>query len=285
MAGNELVVLNQDQLQKGGIGIDFNNPLFRLKPSTLGIVQKNTTIEGAIPGKLRVSDTNDQFDEVTAVLLAMPTEQRQYHIGDKDQLNRIPENLVCFSRDMRQPDPKSKIPQAINCANCSRNSWDQWREYKENNNGNTNKALIPPCDSSYYLVILDTKYQLPLQMFIRSKARDTFEAGMQNLARVIAMGKAQGRSPNLFDVSFKIRTKTITTGKFVSFVPTFTEFKFITDEEREHFGALYLNYVASKNTREQEQILAEAEDEVSTAQGTIDSQAVEAEYVDGEIVI
>ena len=282
----ELTVINtQVDLQKGGVGIDFSNPLFNLKPATLGIVQKNTTIEGAIAGKLRISDTGDQFDSITAVLLQMPNEQRQYHIGNPGELNRIPENLVCYSRDMIQPDVKSKIPQAINCASCPRSDWAPWREYKEKNNGQSNKALIPPCDSSYYLAILDTAYQLPLQMLIRSKARDPFEAGMQNLARVIAMAKAQGKSPNIFDVSFEIGTKVITTGKFSSYVPTFTNFKYVTEEQRAAFGAVYLQYIASKNRKQE---TAATDDAGTTATNEkIDSSVVEGEYVgdDQEITI
>lgn len=278
------VINNKVNLQQGGVGIDFSNKLFALKPATLGIVQKNTTIEGAVTGNLRISDTGDQFESITAVLLQMPTEQRQYHIGNPGELNRIPENLVCYSRDLIKPDIKSKIPQAVDCSHCSRSSWEEWRQYKEKNNGQANKALIPPCDSSYYLAILDTKYQLPLQMFIRSKARDTFESGMQNLARVIAMGKAQGKSPNIYDVSFEISTKLITTGKFTSYVPIFTNFKFITDEQKEAFGAVYLQYIAQKNRKEEESSASDIEDSVSSQ---VEGQVTEGEYVgeDKEITI
>ena len=74
--GTELTVLNNTVLaiQKGGLGVDFNNPLFRLEPATLSIVQKNTTVEGAKQGFLRISETGDQFEEVWATMLAMPTE-------------------------------------------------------------------------------------------------------------------------------------------------------------------------------------------------------------------
>ena len=276
----ELTVINNNvDLQKGGVGIDFSNPLFQLKPATLGIVQKNSSVEGAVTGKLRISDTGDQFDSITAVLLQMPSEQRQYHIGQPGELNRIAENLVCYSRDMLKPDIRSKIPQAMTCANCVRSSWDAWRDYKDKNNGQSNKSLIPPCDPSYYLVILDTVYQLPLQMFIRSKARDPFESGMQNLARVIAMGKAQGKSPNIYDVSFEIGTKQITTGKFQSYVPTFTNFKFITEEQREAFGAVYLQYIAQRKQKE-ETVTNNVE---ATASEGIDSQVLEGDYVSESI--
>ena len=245
--GTALTVLNsQTTVQEGGLGLDFSSKLFKLKPATLTIVQ-NAKIPGAVMGNLRIAETGDQYQEMFCTLLVMPTEGYQYHIGNPSDLNRTAENLMCFSRDTVKPDKTAKVPQAINCANCARRDWTEWREYKEKNNGMTNKSLIPPCDASYYVVLLDTVYRLPLRMYIRSKARDPFEAGMQNLARTLAMGNAQGKKSNIFDVRFRLSTKLITSGKFTSYVPTFTDFRYVTDEERNAFGEVYLNYVAQRN--------------------------------------
>jgi hypothetical protein len=283
----ELTVLNNAAIQEGGLGVNFDSKLFALKPANLFIVQNNSTIEGAVKGNLRIAETGDEFPELWATLLVMPTEQRQYHIGNPGELNRAPENLVCFSTDMVAPHPKSRIPQALKCDGCARSDWEPWREYKTKNNGQTNKLLIPPCDAHYRALLIDDQYKLPLQMFIRSKAKDTFEAGMQNLARVIAMEKAKGKNPNIFDVRFKISTKTITTGKFVSFVPVFSDFKPVTDEQREQFGAVYLQYIAQRNRKQESDAQAEAEAETAATNEGIDSSVVEGEYVgdDKEIVI
>jgi hypothetical protein len=244
--GTELTILNNETaIQEGGLGLESSNKLFQVKPGTLTVVQPNSQIEGAIKGKLRISETGDQFDEMFCTLLVQPSEQRQYHIGNASEMNRTFENLMCFSRDMVKPDPKSKIPQAVNCANCARSDWGPWREYKEANGGKTNKALIPPCDPRYIAVFLDTVYQLPLKMYLRSKSRSEFEIATQNIARVIAMMKAQGLKPNVFDVRFKITTKEIITGPYKTYVPKFTDFKRITDEEREKFGAVYFQYLES----------------------------------------
>jgi hypothetical protein len=280
--GTELTVLNNTtSIEQGGIGIDNTNKLFQVKPGTLTIVQPNSQIAGAVKGHLRISETGDQFQEIWATLLVMPHEQRQYHIGNAGELNRTFENLMCYSNDLIKPDPKAKIPQAVTCANCSKQDWAPWREYKEKN-GTANKALIPPCDSHYVAVLLDTVYQLPLKMYIRSKAKQEFEQGMQNLSRVIAMAKAQGKNPNIFDVKFRLSVKEITTGKFKSFVPRFSDFKFVTEEEREQFGAVYLSYVNSlKKPQQQEQAAAEQQEVEINA-------AIEGEYIggdDGEIII
>src|ERR1039458_88924 len=245
--GTALTVLNtQTATQEGGLGLDFSSKLFKLKPATLTIVQKSKGV-GDIVGNLRISETGDQYQEMFCALLTMPTEGYQYHVGNPSDLNSTAENLMCYSRDTITPDKSAKVPQAVLCANCARRDWTAWREYKEKNNGMTNKALIPPCDASYYVVLLDTVYRLPLRMYIRSKARDPFEAGMQNLARTLAMGNAQGKKSNIFDVQFRLSTKLITSGKFTSYVPTFTDFRYVTEVEREKFGEIYLNYVAQRN--------------------------------------
>ena len=247
MSTSLTVLNNSATIQEGGLGVDFSSPLFKLKPATLTIVQPNSQVAGAVKGNLRIAETGDQYEEMFATLLTMPQEQYQYHIGTPGELNRTIENLMCFSRDLIKPDKGSKVPQAMLCANCVRRDWTAWREFKEKNNGMTNKALIPPCDASYYVILLDTVYRLPLRMYIRSKARDPFEAGMQNLARTLAMGNAQGKKSNIFDVRFRLSTKLITSGKFTSYVPTFTDFRYVTDEERQAFGEVYLNYVAQRN--------------------------------------
>src|ERR1700674_77591 len=113
---NELVKVNEEGkslVPTGGHGIDFGSKLFNLKPATLSIVQKMSQVANATPGKLRINETGEEFDLMTVVLLAMPVEWRDYHIGEKGGLNRTQENLMCFSRDLIRPDARSKDPQAL----------------------------------------------------------------------------------------------------------------------------------------------------------------------------
>ncbi len=293
--GNELTVINNSAaIAEGGLGVDFSNPLFRVKPANLFIVQNNSNIEGAIKGNLRIAETGDQFDSMYATLLVMPTEQRQYHIGTPGELNRTPENLVCFcsnvirdsnNRELSGPDNRAKVPQALKCDGCPKSDWGPWREYKEKNNGQANKNLIPPCDAHFKALLIDDKYKLPLQMFIRSKGKDPFEQGMQNLARVLAMEKAKGNNPNIFDVRFKLSTKLITTGKFQSYVPVFSDFKPLTPEQREAFGAVYLQYISQSQRKQEQEAVAEAEAEISTAQAGIEGAVLEGEYVGADTEI
>jgi hypothetical protein len=87
--GTELTILNNETaIQEGGLGLESSNKLFQVKPGTLTVVQPNSQIEGAIKGKLRISETGDQFDEMFCTLLVQPSEQRQYHIGNASEMNR-----------------------------------------------------------------------------------------------------------------------------------------------------------------------------------------------------
>ena len=281
---NELTILNNQEsaTQLGGQGVDFNNPLFKLRPATLTIVQPSSTTEGATKGNLRINETSDEFQEMFCSLLTMPSERRAWYTGEPGELNRSSDNLMCFSNDMIAPHSKAKVPQAMSCAKCSKADWEPYRQYKEKN-GKGNKSLIPPCDAFYLVYLIDTVYQLPLRMYIRAKAKQPFEQGMQNVARTIAMAKAQKKNPNIFDVKFKLSTKLVQDGNYKYYVPVISEPKFISDEEREAFGAIYQTFTAGTAQK----ALEETENEVvAAAQKTVDN-LVESQYTgpDGEITI
>jgi hypothetical protein len=99
------------------------------------------------------------------------------------------------------------------------------------------------------------------------------------------MMKAEGKSPNIFDVKFTLGTKVITTGKFTSYVPVFKNFKPLTEQEREQFGAVYLQYIAQNNRKKENDAKAEAEAEISATNESVDASVVEGEYVGQDQVI
>lgn len=281
-----LVVLNNTELvQQGGLGINLSSKLFQTRPSTINIVQPNSQAEGAIKGNLRVSETGDQYKTMRVVLLLEPAEQRQYYIGEKDQMNRTPDNLMCFSRDMKKPDLQAKDPQAYNCASCPRQDWDKWRTAKDKGvSGAELKALQPSCDSFYRVLMIDTNFQIPLQMFVRSKSKKPFEKGMEQFANTVLKMRSQGLNPNIFDISFTLSTKLETVGKFSSYVLQCSDFKAITDEEREKFGDIYLKYInRGKSNDDAEQAEAEAEasqDSIDQVNKSIDNAVIDPEYLD-----
>lgn len=288
----ELVTINtQSQVQvadQGGRGVDFGSKLFQLKPATINIVQPNSTAEGAIKGHLRIGETGDQYKTMEVTLLRMPVEQRAWYVGEEGQMNRKPENLMCFSRDLIQPDKSAKMPQSLRCNTCAKQDWGPYRKEKEAGRIPP-KSLIPPCDSYYYALFIDTVYKMPLQMYIRSKSKDPFERGCKEVARTIKRMQAQGLNPNIFDVKFTMGTKLITTGSFKSYVIDIigSSVKAISDEERESFGGVYEEYV-SRNTRNDEADLqAEAEAQIAQASDDV-NKVLEPEYVSsdtGEITV
>lgn len=281
----ELTVINSTSTnvtpQIGGLGVDFNSKFFNLKPATVNIVQSNST-EGT-KGNLRISETGDEFEEMFVTLLETPTEARSYYVGEAGQLNRTPENLMCFSRDLIEPDKTAKVPQALKCASCTRQDWGPYRAAKDKGaKGEELKKLIPQCDAYYFIRLIDTVYKMPLQMFIRSKSKAEFDKGMENIARQLVLARAQGKNPNIFDVRFKLSTKQITTGAFKSYVINIADVRHVTDEEREAFGEVYHSYIANKQRNAEESVIAESEAQVRASNESIDSQvitAVEGEYL------
>ncbi len=146
------------------------------------------------------------------------------------------------------------------------------------------KDLIPPCDAFYEMALIDTEYQMPLRMFIRSKSKDPFKKGMKNLARKLAMLQAKNkRIPNVFDVSFTLSTALIQTGKFPSYVIAMSDFQGVTDEEKEAFGDVFATYTQQKASYENRAANATPEEvalaEVGTAQEQIDNLVQDGEYV------
>jgi hypothetical protein len=257
------------------MGIDFSSPLFKLKPATVNICQPTTTAEGSIPGKLRISDTGDLYDSMFVALLLMPTEERQWYIGDKGQLNRSPENLMCFCRnvvrdnqrrELQGPDIKAKSPQSMRCSSCSKSDWGPWFDGTPSFPAKA-KELLPECDNYYKALMIDTKFRMPLSMYFRSKAKKPFEQGMQILSRKFAMLKSEGKNPNIFDIGFTLSTEKIITGKAVSYVPKMTNFREITPEERAEFGNIYLQYANRSNQSDEDS----ADDQVVQTNTSIDN--------------
>jgi len=264
---SELVKVETNLPAVGGMGVNFGNKLFQLKPTTLVINQGQTQAEGAVPGKLRIIETGDQFDELTVVLLMEPDEARSWYIGEKGKLKRIPENLMCFSRDMVKPDPRSKMPQAITCESCKKHAW----------NNNVTPAMPPECDPYYFCLFVDTETQLPMKMFVTGIHKKPFESAMQQLSRTIRLMQARGENPNLFDISFKIssskyKNKDGQVNHQLKVDPK--SFHKLTAEESEAFGPIYLNYVNRKGDVADDVPEVKANEKIAEAEQTIEGEIV-----------
>ncbi len=134
----DLVVLNNIAIQTGGLGLT-NSKLFALKPSTIELVQGMSRAEGAIPGKLRISDTGQHFDEMQLVMLFEPVQQRAYFEGS--EMTKAAK--LCFSTDNDHPHDRAQVPQAANCDRCPMQDWTKWR-------GDKKKENLPKCKQYWH---------------------------------------------------------------------------------------------------------------------------------------
>lgn len=292
---SELFVLNNQStaLSTGGMGFTGTSRLLQVTPATLSIVQPNSTQDGAIKGNLMIDgDPELQFKEMIVTLLMEPEEQRSYYVGEAGGLNRVPENLHCFSRDMISPDPKAKYPQAHTCKSCPKQNWEQFR-MKKDKGIPTTKEDIPPCDAFYLATMIDSVFKMPLRMYVRSQSKDPFEQGLKKIARKLAMlGATTGKNPNIFDVTFKLSTKLVTKGSFKFYVLDISGVEGTTDEQKEAFGVVFQQFEAAQQRRLSGAAEREAEseklEEVAGVNTSIDQAVtgvIEGEYTDSEIPI
>lgn len=217
-------------VQTGGLGFDADSKWNRLKPATLVINQRMTQAAGAVPGKFRIIETGQQFEEMTVVLLQTPKEARAFYEGDI----KTPATKVCYSYNMKTPHEGARVPQAMNCFGCQNNDWSRYNQTK-------NVTDIPKCDAYIYIVLIDTAYRIPLQMFVRGANKAEFKAAWDNILRVRAKLVAEGKNPNLFDISFKVRTKLGKKG--TNYVLDAFDFDEVPVENRDNFGSIYLDFV------------------------------------------
>lgn len=283
--GLAIVGQSSTALTTGGLGRTGTSKLLEVTPANLSIVQSNSTLENGKKGHLIIDgDESLQYKEMTVTLLLEPEEQRAYYVGEAGGLNRTPENLHCFSRDMVHPDDRAKFPQAHTCASCPKASWEQFR-LKRDKGIPTTKDDIPPCDAFYLVTLIDTVFKMPLRLYVRSQSKEPFEKGMKQIARKLAMiGATTGRNPNIFDVSFKLSTKQVTKGKYTFYVLQISDVEGTTEEQREAFGTVFGQFNAAQERRQTSQAEAQAQSEayaqIDGANTTID-QAVTGAPLEG----
>ena len=181
-----LVVTNnpQDALARVERQKNALSRLFQLKPATLELVSKSTQQEGATPGKFRVTATNQHFDEIRAVLLFSPVEQRELYI--KGAYSK--DSKICFSLDNFQPHQAAKDPKAMYCEVCPFGdvNWKKYREAKKAGvKGEELSKLTPPCRKYWHLFLAERTTKMPYYLNIKGLSVTPFEASMQNIARLM----------------------------------------------------------------------------------------------------
>jgi hypothetical protein len=243
----------------GGIG--FKNPLFLPKPATIELVQKTTRQEGAIPGKLRITSNNEHLDELHVVLLDEPRPQMACFEGDEFSQS----SKICFSTTCDTPHELAQIPQALRCSIikngkriyvCKKADWSKYRQTKK-------REDMPKCREYYHLILIDRVLKLPYYLNVRGTSLDNFRVAMQEVGRLALKMQAAGENPNIFDISFKIFPRPVTDKKGVYYVLGFKDYAPIKKEDREKFGALYMEFLKRRTAFQEE---AEAQEAAAEAE-------------------
>ena len=241
-----------------GVGIDTKSKLFKLRPATLVINQKQTQSDDATaPGLFRIVETGQEFETMRVALLFTPTESRACYTGNKGEMNRTKENLICFSKDMIVPHPKAKDPQSPTCAGCPQSDWQAWREYKDKT-GESNQSLIPACEATWLTYLVDQQFKIPMKMYLRNENSKVFVAAMNKMSWTFeTIRNMEEREPSIFEVSFELHTKGEKNKKGITIynleIPA-KSFQVISKEDFAKFGTVYTklvnSFAAEKEERE-----------------------------------
>ena len=255
--------------------------LFQLKPKSIELVSKSTRQEGAEPGTFRVITTNEKFKELRAVMLYLPTEQREMY--KKGEYNK--DAKLCFSLDNVQPHQKAKNPPALYCSTCPMGdiNWVKYRDAAARGvSGDALNAFLPPCRKYWHLFLAARDTLVPYYFNTKGTSVKPFESAMQNVSELFlkmiqmqiaenkaraAKGEAQvpvitAPADLIWRISFTMYSWQKNGGPFMLGLK---DFRVMSEEDRASFGQLIQDYAARRAQgaiQTQESAEAEAEDAV-----------------------
>lgn len=180
------VINNQTAMEKVEAQKKSLSRLFQLKPAILELVSKSTQQEGAVPGTFRITATNEKFEEIRAVILFEPVEQRELYT--KGEYSK--DAKQCFSLDNVTPHKAAKDPKSLYCEVCpfGDKNWEKYRAAKQRGvSGAALSELVPPCRKYWHLFIADRNTKMPYYFNVKGKSVQPFEQAMQNVARLVMM--------------------------------------------------------------------------------------------------
>lgn len=306
MSDSPLVVLNRaPESMVVAQKVNALSRLFQLKPKTLELVSKSTRQKGADPGTFRVTSTNEKFNEVRAVILFEPQEQREkYRKGEYTK-----DSKECFSLDNVQPHPKARTPFALYCANCPQGdiNWVKYREAKAKGiTGDALSAYLPNCRKFWHLFIASRETQRPYYMNLKGGSVKPFEDAMQNVADLFQMiyQSIKAENKNIVAANAKLepgaeptalKKLPETVGEIIwhisftmyawqrnggPFMVGFKDFKVMSEEDRKDFGKIIEEVNARRNAGQlQTQEASEQEEEAAAVSEPASGAVRQAEVV------
>jgi hypothetical protein len=234
----------------GGSGLfSGNSGLFKLKPGNLQLVSSMTQQEGAIPGKIRVVETNQHFTELQVVILADPQFPKPRNYWQKGVHSK--DGLLCFSTNGVTPHDKAKIKQHDLCSACKKADWAPYRAHKIADN-------LPPCRDYWKVFLAERTTKLPYWMNIGGKNDAPFKEACQNIVRTLAPiqaeieqqkreGKTPRPAPEVYDISFTMFVKK----EGAHYILGFKDFAPMSLEVRAEFGAIFADFARRRAEYEQ----------------------------------
>jgi hypothetical protein len=304
-----LTVQGNNALQLGGIGMGAG--IFKARPMLIELVHKTSRQENVIYGQFRVVSTNEHLGtSLRVVLLAVPQEQREWFEGAEFKK----ENKQCFSLDCIQPHPRAANPPAMYCRTCPKGdlNWDKWRKTKDakdlppcgaywhllladrltqtpyflNVKGKSatpfRQAMEQQMSGMLAKIFANVKAQNKLRGYVYATAQNTFVpvpgfVVPEDQKKQLKEGETQLPplpSPNIFDISFEIKSSSRDGGPYVM---SFGDFKLMGPEDKAEFGQLYLDIVASR-------VQVEPTEEELAAQEVSEATAPTSAEVKGEVL-
>lgn len=255
---SELVQITDNSLATnfaGGFNFGGDSGVFRLKPAQVELQQKTSRSEGSQEGKFRNGLTGEHYDSIHAVLIFMPTESRSCYENDNDF--GVPP--LCYSMDAKRPSDNAKQPQALSCSSCKQSDWSRWKKTKA-------KDDLPKCKNRWNMFVVDRETQIPFKIAVRGKSIAPFLAAMATIRSMAEKYRAKhGKYPELHDFSFKITTLRKVDNKGVYYVMVFSDIAMIREEDREAFGALYLEFAKQREQYQQDEEIADTESSIDEA--------------------
>jgi hypothetical protein len=264
MSENEIVHIGQQptSLAIAGDGID---EMFTLKPQNMELVQNTTRAEGAQPGKFRVTQSNDHFDQIEFVILKARRGRVLFPPGD------FGGDTLCRSFDGLVPAENVVAPPSSKCGNyvngkfkaiCPKASW-----------GADKKK--PECAATLSLLIVEKTTRVPYYISFKRTALPPIENLMQSLAARFQASRAAGETPNIYDYAVTLKASKVSNASQVYFVPTVLGYKKLEAATAAEFGGLFQEYVVRQKADAE---AARAEEAVSQQMNpAVVAQAVNVE--------
>lgn len=246
MSENALVQLTPQPtaIQQGGLGLEG----FQIKPANMKLVQRTTTGEGVIPGKLLDDLSGAHFDSVQVVPLAIKLGRVLF--PPDGELGAEP---ICRSDDGIVPSPNAAVPQSPKCGTCDRGP-KMWANYK-------NSGKKPDCQEKYRLLFVLRDTGLPYFLTVSGKSITNLKKLKDAIFRDVISARAKGQNLSLFDYTFEIKPTFIQGKKGAYYVLNFQNLAKIANPGE--FGTHFAEFVMRQKAHE--------------------AEATEAEYVDSEV--